>query len=162
MPKNQYNYTTFPDRMEAIYQCLRRIEMLMERPVLRLIHTLPPQVLTVTTTPVSIATAYTTATEPTMDFTKAFVESVAVKVRDMGDATIVSFGRSDIQNATLMAYGDTVIIDAPLGCYLDLSELWISCNNDSAVVEISGTYYAINNTSPPVQPQTDKIGKLVV
>jgi hypothetical protein len=67
---------------------------------------------------------------------------IQVRVRSMGDATVISLGGSDSQDRRMTGAGDNVGIDTPLGKrYLDLRSLWISSDGTTPVVEIIGDSY---------------------
>jgi hypothetical protein len=132
---------------QAIYAVLRDIRDMMARPVLKVIKFIPSKTLTLTTSAQSVYRAYS-------DFAPyGYVQSLTIKVQNMGTATKVNIGDSSAQLGTLTYVGDFTTLTAPKGYYIDIKDIFISADvGTTSIVELSGLYYPQNSVSPPVQP----------
>lgn len=133
------------DVQQAILNVLQDIRDMNARPVLKRLSFLNPVQVTFGTSPVNILRGDVNLAA------HKYVQSLAIKVKDMGTATAINVGTSYSQLTALLAVGDFYEIDVPPGFYIDPNEILVSANiGATSKVETSGLYYADNTVSPPV------------
>jgi len=128
---------------QANYKCVDDIRSILSQNVLKRVVFMTPFSPTITTTPTSIfSNGLTNGAAADIQAASRFMQSISIKVQNMGTATSIGIGTVRSQTSTLTSVGDLFVATAPWLTYFNGSDVYVSANlGATTVLEVSGLLY---------------------